>query len=196
MGWMREEDAEQFTIPWTHSYYRIAELGNTSKLYTGELSHFQFSSVHFSSVVQSCLTLCDPLDCSPPGSSIHGILQARVLEWVAISFSRGSSRPRDQTQVSHSVGRCFNLWATSVLYLTLMLWKWFPVHWESTSGYTESTGGGIGNLGEVNTILQEPSEFVCGMNKGLTPSLPFSLMFLRLALHAEYWMLLVGLPQI
>ena len=42
-------------------------------------------------VTQSCLTLCDPVDCSPPGSSVHGILQARVLEWVAISFSRGSS---------------------------------------------------------------------------------------------------------
>ena len=43
------------------------------------------------SVSQSCLTLCDPKDCSPPGSSTHGILQARILEWVAISFSRGSS---------------------------------------------------------------------------------------------------------
>ena len=45
---------------------------------------------------QSCLTLYDPMDCSPPGSSVHGILQARVLKWVAISFSRGSSWPRDQ----------------------------------------------------------------------------------------------------
>ena len=50
-----------------------------------------------SEVSQSCLTLCDPMDCSPPGSSIHEIFQARVLEWVAISFSRGSSWPRDQT---------------------------------------------------------------------------------------------------
>ena len=65
-----------------------------------------------SEVTQSCLTLCDPVDCSPPGSSIHGILQARILEWVAISFSRGSSWPRDQTQVSHIAGRRFNLWAT------------------------------------------------------------------------------------
>ena len=46
-------------------------------------------------VTQLCLTLCDPLDCSPPAASVHGILQARILEWVAISFSRGSSRPRD-----------------------------------------------------------------------------------------------------
>ena len=49
---------------------------------------------------QSCLTLWDPMDCSPPGSSAHGILQVRILEWVAISSSRGSSQPRDQTQVS------------------------------------------------------------------------------------------------
>ena len=48
-----------------------------------------------SEVAQSCLTLCDPMDCSLPGSSVHGILQARILEWVAISFSRGSSQPRD-----------------------------------------------------------------------------------------------------
>ena len=50
--------------------------------------------------------------CSPPGSSIHGILQARILEWGAISFSRGCSRPRDRTQVSCIPGRRFNLWAT------------------------------------------------------------------------------------
>ena len=47
-----------------------------------------------------CLTFCDPKDCSLPGSSVHGISQARILEWVAISFSRGSFRPRDRTQVS------------------------------------------------------------------------------------------------
>ena len=58
-----------------------------------------------SEVAQSCPTLCDPMDCSLPGSSIHGILQARILEWVAISFSRGSSQPRDRTQV-------FTIWAT------------------------------------------------------------------------------------
>ena len=63
-------------------------------------------------VTQSCLTLCDPVDCSPPGSSVRGILQARILEWVAIPFSRGSSQPRDRSQVSHIAGRRFNLWAT------------------------------------------------------------------------------------
>ena len=60
-----------------------------------------------SEVAQSCLTLWDPMDCSLPGSSIHWIFQARVLERVAISFSRGSSWPRDGTQVSQIAGRLF-----------------------------------------------------------------------------------------
>ena len=56
---------------------------------------------------QLCLTLCNPTDCSPSGSSVHGILQARILEWVAISFSRGSSQPGDRTLVSFFAGRFF-----------------------------------------------------------------------------------------
>ena len=62
-----------------------------------------------SEVPQSCLTLWDPMDCSQPVSSIQGILQARILEWVAISFSRGFFRPRDQTRVSRIVGRRFTI---------------------------------------------------------------------------------------
>ena len=60
------------------------------------------SGLHISCylVAKSCPTLCDPLDYSQPGSSVHGILQARILEWFAISFSRGSSQPRDWTHVS------------------------------------------------------------------------------------------------
>ena len=60
-----------------------------------------------SEVAQSCLTLCDPMDCSLPGSSIHEIFLARVLEWIGISFSKGSSQTRDQTWVSHIAARCF-----------------------------------------------------------------------------------------
>ena len=56
-------------------------------------------------VTQSCPTLCDHMDCSPPGSSVHGILQARILEWVDILLSRGPSWPRNQTQVSCIAGR-------------------------------------------------------------------------------------------
>ena len=59
-----------------------------------------------SEVTQSYPTLCDLMDCSQPGFSVYGILQARILEWVAISFSRGSFRPRDWAQVSRIVGRC------------------------------------------------------------------------------------------
>ena len=63
-------------------------------------------------VAQLCLTLCDPMDCSPQGSSVHEIFQARILEWVAISFSRGSSQSRDRTPVSCTAGRFFTDWAT------------------------------------------------------------------------------------
>ena len=78
-------------------------------------------------VAQSCPTLCrhGVTDCSPPGSSIHGILQARMLEWVAIPFSRGSSQSRDWTQVSCTAGRLFIVWATreahsSIFYMFLL----------------------------------------------------------------------------
>ena len=63
-------------------------------------------------VAQLCPTLCDPTDCSPPGFSVHGISQARILKWVVISSSRGSSRPRDKTQVSCIAGTSFSIWAT------------------------------------------------------------------------------------
>ena len=62
--------------------------------------------------VQSCPTLCDPMDCSPPGSSVHGILQAKILEWVVIPFSRASSWPRDLTRVFHIADKFFTIWAT------------------------------------------------------------------------------------
>ena len=68
---------------------------------------------------QSRPTLCDPMDCRPPGSSVHGTLQARILEWVAISFSRGSSRARDQTRLSRTADRLFTHWVTRE---TIMSW--------------------------------------------------------------------------
>ena len=63
-------------------------------------------------VTQSCPTLCDPMDCSPLDVSVHGILQARILDWAAFPFYRGSSWPRDRTQVSCTAGRFFAIWAT------------------------------------------------------------------------------------
>ena len=66
-------------------------------------------------VTQLCLTLCNPTDCSPPGSSVHGISHASIMEWAAISF-RGSSWPRDHTQVSSAVGRFFTIEPPNLLH--------------------------------------------------------------------------------
>ena len=73
-----------------------------------ELSFSMLSEVKVKALVaQSCLTFCDPMDYSLPDSSVQGILQARILEWAAFPFSRGSSQPRDRTQVSRIVGGFF-----------------------------------------------------------------------------------------
>ena len=81
-----------FATPWTAAYQAPLSLG------------FMSNSLN-------------PMDCSLPGSSVHGILQAKILEWLAISFSRGSSRPRDRTQVSCIVGRHFTVWATKLNWI-------------------------------------------------------------------------------
>ena len=76
-------------------------------------------------VAQLCLTLCDPTDWSPPGSCVHEIFQARILGCVAISFSRGSSQPRDWTWVSCTAGRFFTDWATRQAPIHMLLnYKW------------------------------------------------------------------------
>ena len=86
------------------------------------LIHFRvfqwFAQKSESEVVQSCPTLCNYMDCSLPGSSIYGIFQARVLEQVAVSFSRRSSQPRDWT---HIVSRCFTIWATGEVLVADLL---------------------------------------------------------------------------
>ena len=77
-------------------------------------------------------TLCDCMDSNLPGSSVHGIFQARVLEGVAISFSRGSSQPRDWTQVSCIAGRCFTIWATKKAL-------WYPTAFQYIGYYICTT---------------------------------------------------------
>ena len=83
--------------------------------------------------LSSCPTVCNPMDCSPPGFSVRGILQARILEWIAICFSRRSSQPRDQTQVSCIAGRFFTYWATWVSELVKVaqscLTLWDTMHY-------------------------------------------------------------------
>ena len=92
---------------------------------------------------ESYPTLCDPVDCSLPGPSVYGLFQARVLEWVTISFSRGSSRPGNRTWVSRIVGRSFTVWATEEVRLDSVLalmfdsrggcWKPLPAEWRNPS---------------------------------------------------------------
>ena len=79
--------------------------------------------VHGSHSVVSGVWLCNPTDCSPPGSSVHGILQTRILEWGAMPFSRESSWPRDQTRVSCIIGGFFTIWAPGKPKLTVSTWR-------------------------------------------------------------------------
>ena len=85
----------------THLVQRYAPISQLNP-YQGNTVSFPDSAKVKVKVAQSCLTLCDPMD-----YTVHGILQARILEWVAFSYSRGSSQPRDQTQVSHISGGFF-----------------------------------------------------------------------------------------
>ena len=111
----RASDLKQHTpllwTPLTSSIRAVSCTGRTRESFP-VLQFYDFHVSGESEVAQSCPTLCDLMDCSPPGSSVHGIFQARILEWVAISFSRGSSGPRGQTQVSRIAGRLFTVWAT------------------------------------------------------------------------------------
>ena len=109
-----------FSLPYkyTHLLFFMTITTNTTKysilLFCCSIILFLVAFLFFWKclVTQWYLTFCDPMDCSLPGSSVHAILQVRILEWVAISFSRGSSWPRDQTWVSCIAGRFFIIWAT------------------------------------------------------------------------------------
>ena len=91
---------------WTHIFY-VSCIGR------GVLNYCAVLCL----ATQSCLTLCDPMNCSSSGSSVHDILQARILELMVVPFSRGSSQPRDQILISHITGRFFTFWATREDYL-------------------------------------------------------------------------------
>ena len=101
---MAHLQAHPVNVNVTHAWIPLAEFPSLTATDVVQLAKAKASSRVTSlcvcSIAQPCPTLCDPMDCSPPGSSVHGILQARRLEWAAISSSRGSSPPRDQTWVS------------------------------------------------------------------------------------------------
>ena len=106
---------------WMDGYEWKTSCQLSSNLGKQNLSHLRkdrfgaaFPSSSSLPFAQSCPTLCDPMDSSLPGSAVHGIFQARILEWAAISFSRGSSQPRDRTRVSCIADRRFTIWANSL----------------------------------------------------------------------------------
>ena len=111
---------------------------------------FNVVSIHFlitvlALVTQLCPMLCDPMDCSPPGSSAHGILQARILEWFAISYSKGSSQPKDRTLVSWIAGVFFTVWGTREALLNTGL---------TLSPFTHNTFIAITNLSWISFWIQ------------------------------------------
>ena len=126
-------------------------------------------------VNQLCLTLWDHMGCTAPGSSMPGILKARILEWVAISFSRGSSQPGDQTWVSCTAGRFFTAWASrevlrllpfssgSVAQSCPTLWDpmnrstpGLPVH-HQTLEFTQTHARRVGDAIQPSHPLSSPS---------------------------------------
>ena len=115
-----------------------------------------------SEVAQSYPALCDPVDWSLLGSSFQGILQARILEWVAISFSRGAPQPRDRTQVSRIAGRRFNLWATrEALKVKSLSRVWlFVTPWTIACQASPSMGF---SRQEYWSGLPFPSHIACGI---------------------------------
>ena len=109
----------------------------------------------------SCVQLHNPMDCSPPGSSVQGILQARVLEWVAISFPRGPSRLRDQTHISCIAGEFFTVWATREVLVfrhknSVVVGEETEAHWPPTPDFNLPVRGPAYTL-----LLSTPSGMSC-----------------------------------
>ena len=127
--------------------------------------------------------LCDPMDYSPLGSSLHGILQAKILEWVAISFSRGSSRPRDWTQVSCIAGRCSTVWASKYSESLLRMQLKRHLRWwcDALLGGTRA----VWRVKQVLLLLPRPTEFSVGGWQ--SPGVPSALTMLSLRQLPPPW---------
>ena len=105
--WRQEYTVETTTVSSASGVQKVGQPRVNQHTLTPTQNKLKTACVCVSHLVVS--TLWGSMDCSPPGSSVHGILHARTLEWVAISFSRESSQPRDQSQVSCTAGRCFTI---------------------------------------------------------------------------------------
>ena len=146
-----------------HLYFKRHYQESEQRTYRRKISANHIFDRGLCLVTQSCPTVCDTMDCSPPGSSVHGIFQANLLEWIAISFSRGSSRPRNPTRVSCIVGRFFTDWRMeseneSCLVVSDSLWpQGLYSSWNSLGQNT-----GVGSLSLLQGIF--PTQ---GLNPGL-----------------------------
>ena len=139
----------------------------------------------------SCPTLCDPVGCSPPGSSVHGILQARILEWVAMSFSRGSSWPRDQTLglISCIAGRFFTIWVTREAHKEVSKVRLGTFSRDLTAHCTTSQPGrSSGRQHWIPVLALQPSGFE-DLVQFLSSSKPFPLLshLQVLVIYANFW---------
>ena len=117
-------------------------------------------------VAQSCLTLCNIIDCSPTGSSVHGHLKGRILEWVAVPFSGRSSQPRDQTQVSYIASRFFTVWITryiktrATVYLKPSRVPDIVDPYEIFCWTNEKTNGKLCNVRDFHILLHFPQQSI------------------------------------
>ena len=169
----------------------------SSLYFSRSIGPFQCESK--SEVTQSCPTLCDPMDCSLPGSSVHGIFQAIVLGWIAISFSRGPSQPRDRTPVSHIVDRRFIVWATrgssfwkishiiSIPYLKSI--SFFPLVWTEQIKFWERKYWIIifmGGLLYIQTTLGVLSNWESNTESLLTSAIWKALNYIKQRIKHRY----------
>ena len=141
-----------------------------SLLIVGLLYHYSLRVL----VAQSCPTLCSLMDSSLLGSSVHGIFQARILEWVAIAFSRGSSWPKNRTQVSCIADRFFIVWTTKEAH---------PLSSLKTSAL-------ISYLSSLNTAFQNSKLCCPSYFTGCSISVSFA------DLSSSLWTLIIRVPQV
>ena len=126
-----------FHYIWTWSYMHLSILNGSPKALKPLLRVYEWYACVSAQLLQSYPTLCDPMDCSPLGSSVHGIIQARILEWVVISYFRGSSGPRDQSQGSNPRLLCLLHWQVDSLplgSLGSLYWEQMDTNWPKKYG--------------------------------------------------------------
>ena len=129
-------------------------------------------------VAQSCLTLCNPTDYSLPGFSVHGILQARILEWIAIPFSRGTSQLRDRTLVSCITDRFFTIWATGKSQI-------------SASTQNINRGNIIKWWKEHKIVYCESTDIIVSMNQQGLSSFLNNVSFQNIVFHMDFLLYLL-----